>query len=212
MESGTLLTYTLMVTNASGFTVPDVTLIDTVPNGTTYIGASPAPTGSGPSIVWQTGPLANGAVFTAQLFVRVTVTEGIISNIAYANNGPSNEVLRVFRSTAIRLTHLGVRSEGDTLAVSWSVAEEAATLGYRVYRANNQDRTSALPVTLGMIAATGVSGAPSSYTWRDAQAQQGVRYWYWLSEVDTNGVATEYGPVDGIRLPPRVYLPLMAAR
>ena len=55
-------------------------------------------------------------------------------------------------------------------------------------------------------------GQGASYSWSDTSAEAGVRYSYWLEEVEVGGATNEYGPASATRAPAadgyRVFLPL----
>ena len=92
------------------------------------------------------------------------------------------------------------------MSVAWETANEANTLGYRIYRSATAERATATLASAGMIAATG-QATGASYTWVDPTAPSGTTY-YWLEEIETTGTLTEYGPatVGGVF---RSYLPMI---
>jgi hypothetical protein len=92
--------------------------------------------------------------------------------------------------TAVRLTRFAaVRQNGGTKIV-WTTGSEINTFGFALYRAQANERSSAVLVTSELIAAKGAS----DYAFLDATAAPDKRYYYWLIETETSGAVNEYGP------------------
>ena len=100
--------------------------------------------------------------------------------------------------------------EGGTIVVRWVTAAEHNTWGFHVYRSADGVRAHANRVTTDLILGRGRSQG-ASYSWTDTTAQAGVRYTYWLQEVETDGTTNEYGPAKTAAGPNtsgyRVFLP-----
>ncbi|MCX8206489.1 MAG: hypothetical protein N3G75_01475, partial [Methanothrix sp.] len=87
VNPGDTITYTLTVINTGSSTIDDVTVIDTLPPGTLYESANPAPSGvSGSVITWNLGDLAQGKS------VVITLTATVESDVCTRQSfTPSDE-------------------------------------------------------------------------------------------------------------------------
>jgi uncharacterized repeat protein (TIGR01451 family) len=96
--------------------------------------------------------------------------------------------------TAIELTYFRAEDVDGLVALTWATAWEQNTLGYNVYRATSVDGER---VRLNGGDPIPGQGGESGYDYQynDATVSEGVTYWYWLEEVETDGAATLYGPV-----------------
>ena len=100
---GEIIDYTIIVRNAAGSSVPasvlapaaGVMLTDSLPPGTSLIGAQPAPTTvSGNTLTWQLGTLAAGETRSFAVQVRVEVIEPIppvVRNTVRINTVPGDD-------------------------------------------------------------------------------------------------------------------------
>jgi len=207
------------VTNVGNIPAPNVPISDSIPAGTIYVEGSAVPAlTSGPDpLVWTLPSAVPGVPYGFSFTVMVTGATGTgsILNVAYVGNSPvtpTNEIVHVFVPTAIQLVSLyatrGYDSGGTPIVtVAWVVANESNTLGYRVLRSENSDRSGAADITGGLIAAHGGGGA---YSWSDTTAPTGQTY-YWLEELELDGVTvTDYGPaIAPPAWPYRAYLPFL---
>ena len=90
MTAGTVLTYTIVVTNNGPSTAENVVITDTLPAGTTYQNGSPGCVAVGNTVRCSLGTLPAGAVSTVQVAVMVDPTITHIdrpSNTRYEQNG-----------------------------------------------------------------------------------------------------------------------------
>ncbi|WP_369425674.1 DUF7507 domain-containing protein, partial [Methanothrix sp.] len=87
VNPGDTITYTLTVRNTGSSTINDVTVVDTLPPGTLYVSANPAPSGvSGSVITWNLGALDPGAS------VVITLTATVESDVCERQSfTPSDE-------------------------------------------------------------------------------------------------------------------------
>jgi hypothetical protein len=111
---------------------------------------------------------------------------------------PSNNIvvpLRIFdRPTAVTLRSFSAAADADGVTVSWETGSEIGTAGFHLLRAPSADRSAAVRVTPELILARGSTTQGAAYSWRDATAAPGVRYSYWLEELETSGATNVYGP------------------
>ena len=198
---GQKLTYTLRVTNTGNFTATNVQVRDYIPVGVTYVsGSAVPPLSSGPNpLVWQLGTLgpSQGATVRFVVQVRNEITVTAIVNRAQAWSAElgiveSNLVASVLAQTAVTLADLRVVHDGAATQLIWQTSGEANTFGFAVYRAESDNRASAVLLSQNVLAA---KGAGSAYAFVDENAQADTRYHYWLAEIETNGKVNEYGPL-----------------
>lgn len=102
--------------------------------------------------------------------------------------------------TAISLVNFGVRSVTDGMLVEWETAYESDTWGYHIYRSADGTRESAVRVTPAIVLGQGRGGSGAAYSWKDANAQPGVTYTYWLEEREWDGTIHDVGSVTGTML------------
>jgi hypothetical protein len=97
--------------------------------------------------------------------------------------------------TAVDLLSFEAKPKARGIRIRWETANEIDTLGFNLYRAESPDGT---PVLLNdSLIPAGAPGSPTggSYVWFDRPLQAGHTYYYWLDDVNLNGVATRHGPV-----------------
>jgi hypothetical protein len=81
--------------------------------------------------------------------------------------------------------------------LQWVTQTETSALGYNIYRSNTNDEATASKVNLSVIPATNTS-TQHTYTFVDDTEGLAVNntYYYWLENVDFNGMADMHGPVN----------------
>jgi uncharacterized repeat protein (TIGR01451 family) len=99
VKPGEILTYYLTVTNYGATAKTNISVVDTVPENTTYVAGSASDSGvtSGKVITWLIASLAPGASKTVSFQVKVNElpadqTSLIIRNVGYVNGAPSDPV------------------------------------------------------------------------------------------------------------------------
>lgn len=101
--------------------------------------------------------------------------------------------------TAVFLSSLAARTlAGDSIQLTWETAAEVRTLGFHLYRASAWDR-SLFRVNGALIPSQSPGGLQGAvYTFTDPYpAQVPGCYYYWLEDVDVNGLTTLHGPILG---------------
>jgi hypothetical protein len=109
--------------------------------------------------------------------------------------------------TGVTLASLAVvPGAGGALVVQWETVSEIDNLGFSVYRAESADGPL-VQLNASLIPSQVPPGSPigASYEFVDDSVVPGVRYYYWLEDVDVYGVAALHGPVRATL--GRVYLP-----
>ncbi|MFZ2488984.1 MAG: hypothetical protein WAZ19_12800 [Anaerolineae bacterium] len=97
---------------------------------------------------------------------------------------------------AILLADFSAAQQGNAVQVMWETATEQSNRGFNLFRGTVPDAWDRqLNATLIPSQA---QGSPSGffYTWEDgADLVSNQTYYYWLQDVDVNGIATLHGPV-----------------
>ncbi len=138
--------------------------------------------------------LNNGASLNGRLLAQtgaVTLSNNRVSSCAY---------LDVF------LLSFSAQPDTNAIHVDWETATELHNLGFNVYRSTTPDGTDRALLAYVPSQAAG-SNQGFSYRYDDTDVEIGQTYWYWLEDIDLNGVATLHGPVSAtINAPTAVVL------
>jgi len=217
VTEGTLLTYTLVVTNNGPASATNVTVMDILPSVLTYLSSTITPTTQGScseadeQVTCLLGTMANAATATINI-LTIPGQPGVVQNTATVKadqtdsnlaNNSSTQTETITAPTTITLqsfsAHLGADKNGASRVVlAWKTGGESHNLGFNVYRDQNGNRVR---MNSSMIAGSALlmSGAlpkhsGRSYTWIDPSASlAGTNYW--LEDIDVNGTRTMHGPV-----------------
>lgn len=77
--------------------------------------------------------------------------------------------------------------------VDWATASETAVLGYYILRSNSAELSEAVAISSLIAAANASNGA--YYSFRDKSFTESSTYYYWLSNLDFNGIEGFFGPL-----------------
>ncbi|WP_322820396.1 hypothetical protein [Chloroflexus sp.] len=113
--------------------------------------------------------------------------------------------------TAIVLTEFRLVASGNGWDIVWTTGAEINTRGFLIYR-STAGRDKAQLLTPIPIPARGSTTSGASYRFSDTTALAGVDYSYWLVEIELDGTATEYGPLQSrgtISQQHRYFIPLI---
>lgn len=92
--------------------------------------------------------------------------------------------------------------------LTWETSSEVQTLGFHLWRSATGSRVDAVQITGALIIANGNPTAGALYRWTDTNVQPGVRYTYWLQEVQLNALTKDIGVVQS-QFQDDLYLPLI---
>jgi hypothetical protein len=94
--------------------------------------------------------------------------------------------------------------------LDWETATEIENVGFRIYRADDQN-TTPIPINPTLIPPKTPGGIfGNTYAYTDTTVVNGVHYVYWLEDVAANGTATLHGPVTADSAAPRdVFVPFV---
>ena len=233
VQPGQRLTYTLTYTNAGPGLARNVVLTDTLPAGARDVATPTVPGVITPSIdlaqgvvVLQLGTLQPGQVGNTTISLTLapdtprgsevinTVDIGTSSHDPTSGNNHSEDVDRVPSTTAVVLAELRAERRDGGALIQWRTVAEQDNYGFRVYRGTTPDRASARPISSDLIPGQGRGrGEGASYSVFDAVVPPGPLF-YWLEDIDINGVSTFHGPaLPGVAgAGERLYLPVVGAR
>jgi len=107
--------------------------------------------------------------------------------------------------TYIELSSFDAEVEGSNILLSWETGAEIDNAGFLIYRTIGDGRFELIS---DLIPAEGSASAGASYSFIDTDASRGVKYCYYLVDIDTSGTWTAHGPacamVNLARLQPRL--------
>ena len=190
------------------YSVDPAYLSSTVVFGTTLPVQSAQTNVSYPYVTIPVAAPLTGWVSNEEVVVNVTFT-GVqncnwIQNMVYviynAGTGPSPTVIALSQFEAL---------PGDgTVTLMWTTESEKETAGFNIYRGkvgfgrsghvksdSELDAVEMEKINTTLIPAKGSATSGAEYTYTDDDVKNGFTYVYKLEDVDTNGVATEHGPV-----------------
>jgi uncharacterized repeat protein (TIGR01451 family) len=219
---GSLITYSIIITNLGPSLAPQIIVTDNTPAGFQFV-AGTAVNGcvaiNPAHVVCDAGPLPAGqSVHFRLVFYIVSASQEMVQNSIWANApgtdeptggaGDETEVPIKPNPSAILLAQYEIFTQEDGLLLVWETLAEFYTWGFNIWRSPTPNRAAATLLNPAIIPAR---GGGSSYSHLDRSAEPGVTYWYWLQEVTVGGLTADYGVVSG-RMPgtSRTYLPLVA--
>jgi uncharacterized repeat protein (TIGR01451 family) len=202
--AGSLIRYTITVTNEGPLAAEAVQVQDALPPYLTLAAADPPPAnGSTINPRWLLGTLAAGQSARISLDVRVAASApgGSVLNTATTetttperrtddNTASWSTLIETPGTTAVTLAYLRAERTGEGVAVTWQTLLEHNTAGFRVLRASSPSAQAASEV--GRLESRGSGGG--SYRLLDASPPDAPA-WYWLVEVERDGSEHSYGPV-----------------
>jgi CSLREA domain-containing protein len=144
------------------------------------------------------GTLSGAATQFSNGAATATYTAGATPGIGSANATADSETVLTFINLPLAVLLAGFSAEGqaDRVLVQWDTVSEMGNMGFNLWRGlspagpDRQLNTSLIP-----------SQAPGStqgysYQWTDqTDLVSGATYYYWLEDIDLNGIVTRHGPV-----------------
>ena len=109
--------------------------------------------------------------------------------------------------TYIQLASFEARVSGRNILIIWETGTEINNAGFDLYRFEAGDRTTLKKLNDRLIPAKGAPATGACYKFLDTNVRPGVRYDYWLVDIDTSGKLTLHGPASA-RVPKlRIIIP-----
>ncbi len=110
--------------------------------------------------------------------------------IDLAGSGTVNNIRFSAEPTAVELLYFHVdRPVGGKVNLSWATAAEIDNLGFYIYRGPTSDLGDAERIHFEPA-----GGGSAGYTYSFTDTPGSGSWWYWLSDIDTNGVETFHLP------------------
>jgi uncharacterized repeat protein (TIGR01451 family) len=100
--------------------------------------------------------------------------------------------------TAVQLLLFEAAGYGDHVLIEWTTAQELDNVGFNLYRTDVPSFDDSSRVDLGLIPAQRpgqILGGDYAHTDSRAEGGTASTYYYWLEDVDFNGLSTRHEPV-----------------
>lgn len=96
---------------------------------------------------------------------------------------------------AMMLSDFSAACVGSTPVVSWETASELNNRGFNLWRGLNSSTPDTQLNALLIPSQSPGSATGFSYSWTDNTAAPDTTYYYWIDDVDLNGLLNRHGPV-----------------
>lgn len=144
---------------------------------------------------WDTDPLAKWTVdIPVNLTTGSKVNTVTVTSATTDPNTANNTATATCDSTAASLIAFTAERGENGVLVKWETASELNSLGFNVLRSKSIDGEK---VTLNqeIFYAQPWQDSGSVYEFVDETALPGVRYFYWLEDIDLSNIVIVYGPL-----------------
>lgn len=209
---GSTLTFTIRLTNTGQTNIVTLPLIESFDQRyISYNSSIPAPDRVEPGQLEWDNLLATGAplppgqsvtvlaIFTATRVTTQTlnfaIVEGAVDEEDNTTGSGDEEIIIIQEPTAVELLSFRGQAVGRAIRLIWETGLELNTWGFHLWRSTTGNRTDALRITPSLIPSTGSSSQGSVYSFTDQTVEPGIRYTYWLQELEVDGTTHEYGPI-----------------
>jgi uncharacterized repeat protein (TIGR01451 family) len=214
VNQGTILTYTLTVSNAGPAVAQNVTVTDILPGEVTYASASTTAgtcsyTTSSTTVTCSLGSLSvgstavvtisvNAATFSSSTYSTNTATVSASTPDPNTSNNSSSFTSNIQASTAVDIASFNAYTQPDgSVRLVWHTHEESRNLGFHVYREDGfgRHRVDTALIAGSALLLRGSKPQHAAKTYAAVDAQPSPNTAYWLEDVDINGTRTLHGPV-----------------
>jgi hypothetical protein len=134
--------------------------------------------------------------------------QSLCTNVQEATPGTGakcgcNAVNMPFAPTAVELASFVAQAQDREVLLIWKTATELDNLGFNLYRADSADGERSQ--INGRLIPSEMSGNAmgATYTYLDETAAPGQTSYYWLEDVDVNGLSSMHGPAEATTAAPR---------
>ena len=144
------------------------------------------------------GTLSGAATQFSNGVATATYTAGATQGSGSADATADSQTMTASFNVPLAVLLAGFSAEGqvDRVLVSWETVSEMGNLGFNLWRGLAPDEPDT-QLNAALIPSQGPGSTQGfSYQWIDqADLVPGATYYYWLDDVDVNGVTTRHGPV-----------------
>ena len=219
VNQGTILTYTILVTNNGPAVAQAVTVTDPIPAQVTYASASSTQgtcSYASTTVSCDLGSLGVGsvAVITINVTASVFSSNSVLCNgvafnscntatLASTTSNPNPNTSSSAGSTIQAATVVDLASfhaffqPDGSIHLEWRTHEESRNLGFHIYREDATGRHRLDPALIAgsalLLRGSKPQHAAKSYGWLDSRPAPNSAYW--IEDVDINGTRTLHGPV-----------------
>ncbi len=116
--------------------------------------------------------------------VNVNVSGNVSGNITVNVNGVCG-TSGSGQTLAVELSTFTAATTTDGIALKWRTESEVNNIGFNVYRSEKKDGKF---VKIGFVEGAGSTGMPTDYEFVDKTAKQGQVYYYYLEDIDVEGI------------------------
>ncbi|NLP12286.1 DUF11 domain-containing protein, partial [bacterium] len=172
------VTFLIRVSNQGPETAQNVRIIDTVPDGLTFISAAPSQT-SGPNpLIWTLESLAVNETIEIAVVMQSTEKLGGMDNCVMVSSSSLDPDLTNNISCAqihvllpVELSSFSARSINNQVLLEWSTQSETENLGFHLLRSDNENGPYT-QITQSMIQGAGTSSSLRNYQYQDLTATE----------------------------------------
>lgn len=144
------------------------------------------------------GTLSAAATQFSNGVATATYTAGATPGSGSADATADSQTVTANLNVPLAALLAGFSAEGqaDRVLVQWDTVSEVGNMGFNLWRSLSPDEPDT-QLNASLIPSQGPGSAQGfSYQWIDqADLVPGATYYYWLEDIDLNGVVTRHGPV-----------------
>ena len=119
---------------------------------------------------------------------------------SYVNNCDIENV-----PTRVKLAYFTAEGTEKGVTLKWETTNEVNNMGFNIYRSTSpfsSTSVGAIKLNDSLIPSANPGGnMGATYSWEDTTAKPGVKYYYWLEDVEFDGAVSLTGPVASSVLP-----------
>jgi hypothetical protein len=144
------------------------------------------------------GTLSGAATQFTNGAATATYTAGATPGSGSANATADSETVLTFINVplAVLLAGFSAQGQADRVLVQWDTVSEMGNLGFNLWRSVSPDEAGTQLNTSLIPSQSPGSTQGYSYQWIDqSDLTPGATYYYWLEDIDLNGIVTRHGPV-----------------
>jgi hypothetical protein len=132
--------------------------------------------------------LETQAVDTPSQLALATMSGASLAGLNDTGSGNLNLGDSPGTPTAVALADAWLEPGQGGVMIRWQTGSEINNLGFNIYRSRSDDPATAIKVNEQLIPSRAFgSVVGASYTYLDERAKSGVRYHYWLEDVEATG-------------------------